>query len=257
MLNAAIGAETEFLNIGQAASMLNVSAVSLRRWTDSGRLACVRVGAKRERRFRRRDLLAFLEEQGAATPAGKASASEGRVARVMLEGLAIDYGSHLCSLYDTDLGRVRLATPFLADGLRAGDVCFLVADGEGQEQILSHLGEAYDDLEGALERGQLILSDGMPTGSGMYDYLEQSFFMATRSGGQHLRLLGDMVWFLHQGMDVDELMDFERRYNHSMARRFPVVSLCQYDVRQFTGTAVLAALKCHEDTFRYPLSRFL
>ena len=255
MLDVVTDNEIELLNIRQAASMLNVSEVSLRRWTNSGRLACVRVGAKRERRFRRRDLRAFLEEQKA--PARAHAETGGRVAQVFLEGLAIDYGSHLCSLYDSDLGRVRLATPFLADGLRAGDICFLIAAGDGRAQILDHLGAVFGGLDEAIARGRLILSDGMPTGSDMFDYLEQSFFMATRSGDQHLRLLGDMVWFIHQGMEVDELMDFEIRYNHAMARRFPVVSLCQYDVRQFSGTAVLAALKSHEDTFRYPLSRFL
>lgn len=255
MLDLAGDTETKLLNIGQAAAMLNVSEVSLRRWTNSGRLACVRVGAKRERRFRHRDLRAFLEEQ--KVPTRRRAKSDGQVAQVFLEGLAIDYGSHLCSLYDSDLGRVRLATPFLADGLRGGDVCFLIASGDGRAQILDHLGAVHGGLDEAIAQGRLILSDGMPTGVDMYDYLERSFFMATRAGDQHLRLLGDMVWFIDQGMEVDELMDFEMRYNHALARRFPVVSLCQYDARQFSGTAILSALKSHEDTFRYPLSRFL
>jgi len=43
----------EYLNIEQAARLLNVSETSLRRWTNSGRLACLRVGRRRERRFRR------------------------------------------------------------------------------------------------------------------------------------------------------------------------------------------------------------
>src|SRR4029077_13908040 len=53
----------ELLDIGQAAAFLNVSEASLRRWTNSGRLACLRVGRRRERRFRREDLLGFLEGQ--------------------------------------------------------------------------------------------------------------------------------------------------------------------------------------------------
>ena len=66
-----------------------------------------------------------------------------------------------------------------------------------------------------------------------------------------------MAWAYHQGIEGDELMDFESRYNQTLARRFPVVSVCQYDARRFSGTDVLGALKCHEDTFRYPLARFL
>src|SRR5882762_4380945 len=51
------------LDIASAARLLGVSETSLRRWTNSGQLACLRVGQRRERRFRRADLLAFLEDQ--------------------------------------------------------------------------------------------------------------------------------------------------------------------------------------------------
>ena len=53
------------LDINGAARFLGVSASSLRRWTNSGRLACLRVGGRRERRFRVADLVAFLQEQPA------------------------------------------------------------------------------------------------------------------------------------------------------------------------------------------------
>ena len=59
----------DLLDIKQAARFLNVSEASLRRWTNSGRLACLRVGRRRERRFRRDDLLAFAEKQPVAAPA--------------------------------------------------------------------------------------------------------------------------------------------------------------------------------------------
>ena len=42
---------TELLNIKEAAAFLKVSEASLRRWTNAGKLACMRLGAKRERRF--------------------------------------------------------------------------------------------------------------------------------------------------------------------------------------------------------------
>ena len=66
-----------------------------------------------------------------------------------------------------------------------------------------------------------------------------------------------MAWGMEQGFDLDELMAFERHYDYGLARRFPVITLCQYDARRFSGIGVLRALKCHEDTFRYPLARFL
>src|SRR2546421_6850520 len=61
VLDRAISQEPELLDIAQAAALLHVSPMSLRRWTNSGRLPCFRVGGGREGRFRRRDLLALLE----------------------------------------------------------------------------------------------------------------------------------------------------------------------------------------------------
>src|SRR2546430_9013310 len=64
--------EPELLDIKQAAALLQVSEASLRRWTNAGRLACFRVGGRRERRFRRADLMAFLESHPfAAGAAGR------------------------------------------------------------------------------------------------------------------------------------------------------------------------------------------
>jgi excisionase family DNA binding protein len=65
----------ELLDIEQAAKFLNVSETSLRRGTNAGRLACLRVGRRRERRFRRADLLAFMEDEPAAAQARAPRAS--------------------------------------------------------------------------------------------------------------------------------------------------------------------------------------
>ena len=61
--------QEDLLDIKQAARFLQVSETSLRRWTNTGQLACLRVGRKRERRFRRADLLAFMEYQPARNSA--------------------------------------------------------------------------------------------------------------------------------------------------------------------------------------------
>ena len=247
----------QLLNMKQAARMLNVSAVSLRRWTNAGKLACLRVGPKRERRFRRVDLLAFLESQATSSPIARAQSGLSTVTQIQVEGVAIDHGSHLCAIYESDLGRVKLAVPFLAGGLEANDVCCLVAAPDTQKEILQHLSAACTRLGEYIDGGRLHVSDGLPSGRAMSERMEEAFVEATRSGQCFVRILGDMTWALHQGMGIDELMEFEMRYDQSLARRFPVVSLCQYDARKFSGTVILNVLKYHQDTFRYPLARFL
>src|SRR5258708_39822228 len=49
------------LNTAEAASFLGVSEASVRRWGDGGLFPMGRVGQRRQRRFRRADLAAFLE----------------------------------------------------------------------------------------------------------------------------------------------------------------------------------------------------
>src|SRR5882672_10420537 len=94
----------ELLDIAQAAALLQVSEASLRRWTNRGQLPCLRIGGRRERRFRRADLIAFME--------GHPS-----------DALA----SHVCGLYTSDSGRTRQAAEQLAHGLEASSVCFFAA----------------------------------------------------------------------------------------------------------------------------------
>ena len=251
--------ETELLNIKQAAQFLNVSEVSIRRWTDAGKLSCLRIGGRRERRFKQRDLTDFLETQSRSEPMARdvKGIEDGKATTIFLDGLAIDYGNHLCSLYETDIGRTKLSVPFLADGLRAGDKCFLIATKESQNHILENLTKVYPETKSAIADSQLILSSGMTGSREFYDYLEQHFFEASRRGDQRMRVLGDMSWAIDKDMDIDDLMDFEMHYNHSLASKFAVVSLCQYDSREFSGTAIVKALKSHEDTFKFPLSRFI
>lgn len=76
-------------------------------------------------------------------------------------------------------------------------------------------------------------------------------------GDSAIRVLGDMACFIDQGADLGELMHFEHRYNQSLGRDFPVVSLCQYDARQFSGLAVLQACRAHDDCLKFPLRSFL
>lgn len=251
----------DLLTIKQAAKMLNVSEMSLRRWTNAGKLACLRVGAHRSRRFRRTDLIQFLEQQEVSVPAKGKVVSLKPVKKphphLLLEGIAIDYGSHLCSFYDNLTGCQKLAVPLLADGLRNGEVCFLIASPKTQNILIAALQKADCNIDAARESGQLLVSDGESNKEAMLKFLQSNFAKATGSGNQSMRLVGDMSWALEKGWSVDDILEYESLFNNTLGRQYPIVALCQYDVDDFSGKAVLGALRCHEDTFKYPLNRFL
>ncbi len=50
------------MTLDEAAAYLGVSKVSLRRWTVNGQLRCVRVGSRRDRRFQKSDLDAYIRK---------------------------------------------------------------------------------------------------------------------------------------------------------------------------------------------------
>src|ERR1700693_150528 len=99
----------DLLDIGDASQFLNVSETSLRRWTNAGVLPCLRVGRRRERRFRQADLLGFMENQPSrVSPAGALPAAVSTTVPLD-EPITLTHGGHLCAFYASDLGRATLA----------------------------------------------------------------------------------------------------------------------------------------------------
>ena len=95
----------ELLDITEAAQFLNVSETSLRRRTNAGVLACLRIGLRRERRFRRADLLAFMEQPAPRLlpTGGKGDSMKTRDSRD--EPVSAIHGNHLCGIDGSDAGR--------------------------------------------------------------------------------------------------------------------------------------------------------
>lgn len=52
--------ESSLLTVREVASYLSIHANTVRRWSDLGILEAYRIGPRRDRRFRREDILAFL-----------------------------------------------------------------------------------------------------------------------------------------------------------------------------------------------------
>jgi transcriptional repressor of dcmA and dcmR len=229
------------LDIEQAARFLNVSETSLRRWTNDGRLPCLRVGRRRERRFRRVDLLAFLERDPSRNPRAAGP---------------LAHGTHLCGLYSSEEGQVRQALAFLAEGFHPGTVTYLVGTAETRGRILAGLEREHPDLDTAIAEGRLILSGYAESAAAQLAWWEARIGEAVRGGATLIRAIGDASAFI-QTASRKELLEYEAGYDRRLAHRFPVVTMCQYDVRQFSGMFVVNALMAHPDCFGQSAERIL
>src|ERR1051326_253394 len=116
---------SEWLGTTEAAELLGVSEASIRRWSDRGVLRGRRVGARRERRFRVEDVRRLKPARGVKLPVPVKS---GPI--VAIGATTVNDHAHVATFYDTDAGRLRVAVPFLAEGLRSGARCFLMRSEE-------------------------------------------------------------------------------------------------------------------------------
>jgi len=241
----------ELLNTAEAARFLRVSQASIRRWSDAGLVPSHRVGRRRERRFAQSDLVEFLNRTDKqAVPAQSAA--------IYIGGLPIPVPGHLATFYSSDAGRMRLTVPFLVEGLRSGQPCFLVATDEVLDGYMEAI-KSQDglDLKRAVASGQFSAGgfDGATVGRAV-SYWEGKFADALSHGPALIRHVGEMACVRRMFPSEAEMLRFEQAYD-VMCRRFPVAAICQYDSREFDGLAMLTVLKAHPDLFERRLATFL
>jgi transcriptional repressor of dcmA and dcmR len=179
-------------------------------------------------------------------------------AAVMVGGSPVPLHSHYPVFYATDEGRLRLALPFLRDGLRLGQICFLSASGKVRAAYLDALITLDEvDIESAIRNDQFVLVDSI---GGTVDeciaFWERTFWKALEAGSKVIRVVGEMECEREVFTSEAEMMSYELAYN-AVAHRFPAVTLCQYDVRAFQGEVILEAFKAHPDTYERRVATFL
>jgi transcriptional repressor of dcmA and dcmR len=230
---------TDLLDIGEAARFLSVSEGSLRRWTNAGTLQCLRVGRRRERRFRRSDLLAFMEHPAA-----------------MDRPIASIQGNHLCGIYGSGSGRLELVVPFLLEGLEKNNVCFLVAPLRSQSKIVKAMKNKRPSLDSDIRAGRFIVSEHQKSPAAQCAFFEINMKKAEEGGIESFRVVGDM-WGLRQLVSAKEMVELELGFERLIVPRFPVVAICAYDARKFSGVELLDALRDHEDTLKFPMGKMV
>lgn len=229
-----------------------MSEASIRRWADAGLLPTSRVGGRRERRFMESDLVQFLKRGRAPQPA-----MQNLEAAINVGGVLVPAPGHLATFHSTDAGGLRLSVPFLADGLRSGQPCFLVAADSILERFLANLAQQEGvDLKAAMDVGKFTVVRLRGTAEEAIAFWEQTFARALSTGAAVIRLVGEMASARTMFTSENEMLRYEEMFE-VMFKRYPGVYLCEYDVRAFGGSTILRALKTHTDLFAMRLGTFL
>ena len=232
-----------FLTIGEAAEFLHVSEVSLRRWTNSGKLRCFRIGGRSERRFLIEDLLAFMpstnvEPQATETESTTYPASHGR---------------HICLFFRNLDEQWQMLRPYFLEYLGTNMPVFYNQESRSLEQLMELLraeGLPAEDLiaSGLLQVRQpseSYLLTGRFDAQRMLAFMESSILAAVAAGHDRVLLTGEMTWSLSNPPGVEGMMKYEAALN-PLVEKYPGVTIvCQYNLKRFDGSGVLDALLTH------------
>jgi len=219
------------LNVKEAAAFLNVSEMTIRRWTDAGLLPCYRVGKKRERRFSPQGLHEFLTGGKDATAPSAVPLGFG--------GLRIPDGSHFTHLYYDARESLDVQVGFVLQGIENDETVLVVATDEKKDALLKILDIRFPPVSHSIRQGNLLFSQGMRHPADLIDQIEK----VSSSARGRFRLIGDMSWALKKGWTEGQIRDLEEMTNRGP--RTGNLFLCQYNLGEFSGRAIMMAVETH------------
>lgn len=164
-----------------------------------------------------------------------------------------EQGQHICAVYETPEEQIAIAADYLADGLRAGERAFYVAeDGDALRKFRTALRGLGIDAEAEVTRGALIqkihseahLAGGQFDSERMMGLLNTEVEAALADGFAGLRTCGDMSWLLGDPPGAQQVIEYEEFLNQFF-RRVHASGMCQYDRRRLPAILVDAARAAH------------
>jgi hypothetical protein len=163
-------------------------------------------------------------------------------------------GLHICQFYDQPSEISQTAAPFLRDGLRAKDKCFLAAPAQRIEEVRRALRAAHVDTDGAIARRQLVLVDQRDPllANGRFDPYhlisthQALIARALNEGWQTVRLDIDMSWLCAGVATPEQILKYEAAADAVFTfQSRPIVALLQYRYSELPGELVVELLKLH------------
>ncbi len=246
--------DLNLLTIEDAAGYLNVSKISLRRWTNSGRLRCFRVGVRGERRFSKADLDEFLAPEGAA-PSRRIAAASTTIDDAQ-PGATVprrNNGNHVSLHFSNSDEQYAMLRPYLLKHVRLGAPILYIYDSTPTARLMSLMRSDRLEPDELMRRGllrvvpssEVYLPDGTFSTERTLALIENSI-REMLSGARNTAFVGgEMSWYFSGASGVEEILDYEQRVN-GIADRYPQVTIvCQYSIERFDSAMTLGTLCAH------------
>jgi excisionase family DNA binding protein len=233
------------LTITEAATFLNVSKATIRRWTDDGRLACLRIGVRNERRFLHSDLAELITKSDLKQKPGEIQAT------VSKSVLGSNSGHH-CIVSNTIEEEWEILAPAI-----------LVALDEGAQVLIVEVSDRRKRLEDLLKSKGISIRKLLAThvlqcvsiedsyylsGEFRWDravaFVESAILVAKARGFEKVLVIGADSKQEEQGY-TDEMKKYELGLD-DMLSRYPDASvLCPYTASEISAQLMIQGFLTH------------
>lgn len=161
-----------------------------------------------------------------------------------LEGrLPIFAHDHVAVLYRGKGPSIRL-TPFIAEGLKHGDLCQYLAPIGFHAQMLAAIRAAGIDPEPYLRSQSFRRSEGFPDFTGLCDKTHKVFADAEHANVPALRWLEEGSWADAAGFPAEKFFEFHALLNYRV-KHYPSAALCQYSLDRLEPDRLFPAIATH------------
>ena len=250
------------LTITEAAAFLNVSKATIRRWTDDGRLACMRIGARKERRFRHDNLVELItkpELKQAVSDAAEAHAS----------AVPLSNPGHQCIVSNsTDEEWATMGLAILA-ALKDGSQVLVVESSDRRrrlEGLLQENGLSLGDLQASHVLQCVSIEDSYYlSGEFLWDraiaFIESSVLAAKARGFEKILIIGANAGQAESDVQryADEMKKYELGLDEMLLRHPGASVLCPYTASEISAQLMIQGFLTHPQMCIYttPVSGFL
>lgn len=255
-MDSPIKQRAPLLTITEAATFLNVSKATIRRWTDDGRLACSRIGSRNERRFIQADLAQLitkpeLTSEPKPQPAKRPSETEKNHSNTVPESNS----GHHCIVSDTIEEEWASLAPAILKALDKGAQVLIVDVLERAKRLEGLLKANGISMRKLLDSHTLqcvsIDDSYFLSGEFRWDrsvaFIESAILAAKARGFEQILVVGaDSGQAESIGLGyVDEMKKYELGLD-AMLTRYPGASvLCPYTASEISAQLMIQGFLTH------------
>ena len=161
-------------------------------------------------------------------------------------------GLHICQIIGQDEERQEAVLKFLWSGLQANERACCFSDKLSKESIkgfledknISFLDATASETLTLLGARDTYFADGRFDPDRMLKLLGHFYDESVSRGYSGARVIGEMTPEVQWTPGGSRLLEYKARVS-VMVRTHPVTAVCQYDARDFNGSAILDVLKVH------------